>query len=812
MQATIDAINALADTLPSRFPQYSKNVVSHVVQTLKDKLGYKGAPILNKRDVEAVRAALIYGNNARSRLSWLHHDCFNRLVYELTKKNLLSSYYINTLIKLNRHVLVDIDDNTADMIQYVAALRDHLLAFKAFAQDDLAAAEQHHACSAYAACCIFGHTTLPDFHDTFFSLTIDRFTADPLSISVPFKNSDTFYRYFLPAPAAVHVYKYLLFRMNHRARLAELFPKDASEAVFSARSFSSHDFPRIFDAWATGILSSQGMVPKERLKLPSFRKAIIAMAVSDFSGDGTVDAGPPFVLAVHAREIKSFSYDSVYLDYLLKGSKTRVNHASPVPTTPTRPPFSGLSGLEKAIKEIREFITPLKRQKPSKMAHRAAAAHDINVLAEDHRGRLSPADYDNLSLYIDWVSNMLHDRSLAVKSVCDYSSGVPNFLFSLSDVGALREMETPQLVDILHSTMSKYNSVSIRKALKYFTEFVEHQNPGRFRTPDWMKTKALFKPDIPVRKPLIVGRDVSDAIELCDDVFTAHAPLIRGEGFIRRASKQLWHKSEAIKQIILLGFYAGLRIVEITNLRVNNVIYDGGIVLCIRVTKTINGVRNIPLNLLAPEHVVNSFRVYLGTKMGSRQKDALIFAQENGEPWDTSHVSSEVTRVFNEIGMGGIRFQHLRHSFANFFLLRWLVAFHQDIVPSDAPFLHDELFNNENIANLRELFLSRGGVKKGQENFTYALAVLARLMGHGGPMITLEKYVHNVDWLFYLLSHHWGGKTVFLTSIQAQDILSLSYPSLPANLKGRGLKTITLNAIVELQRQRFDALALNIRQ
>ena len=48
--------------------------------------------------------------------------------------------------------------------------------------------------------------------------------------------------------------------------------------------------------------------------------------------------------------------------------------------------------------------------------------------------------------------------------------------------------------------------------------------------------------------------------------------------------------------------------------------------------------------------------------------------------------------------------------------------------------------------------LTQGRPRKGQNTFTYALAALARLMGHGGPIITLEAYVHVVDWLLYCIN------------------------------------------------------------
>jgi hypothetical protein len=250
--------------------------------------------------------------------------------------------------------------------------------------------------------------------------------------------------------------------------------------------------------------------------------------------------------------------------------------------------------------------------------------------------------------------------------------------------------------------------------------------------------------------------------------------------------------------MINLGFYAGVRASEFAHLKVANVIYDEGPVLCIRKTKTANGVRNIPINLLAPESYLKTFIEYYKERKKIASGNELLFPNYKGSLWDTSHLASEVRRIFESIGIRDLRFHYLRHAFANWFLMRWFVAFHANYVPVDLPFIENELFHEPYIKKLKKLILGMNN-KTGQDTFTYALAVLARLIGHGGPIVTMQKYIHCGDWFFYLLSKGSEAMEVQIVSRQAEDLLQLSYSSLPDKFKGRGKKKLTFGEILYYQ-------------
>jgi len=143
----------------------------------------------------------------------------------------------------------------------------------------------------------------------------------------------------------------------------------------------------------------------------------------------------------------------------------------------------------------------------------------------------------------------------------------------------------------------------------------------------------------------------------------------------------------------------------------------------------------------------------------------------------------------------------LRHAFPNWFLLRWFFIFYPEYKADDIPFLKYELFQEESLARFKRLFPL--DCFADMSPITHALAVLARLLGHGGPIVTLEKYVHITDWIFHFMSRGFEEKKVSITSRQAEQLLQVSNPTLPDALKGRGKKTLSYKRILSYQVKEF---------
>jgi len=324
---------------------------------------------------------------------------------------------------------------------------------------------------------------------------------------------------------------------------------------------------------------------------------------------------------------------------------------------------------------------------------------------------------------------------------------------------------------------------------------------GKQFTPPGPNIKELKKDDLKSQKPLIYPFHVYEALVKAEEVFSRYPLRLKDETKRNKRLREAKYKETIIHHMINLGFQLGIRVSEFTNLKIQDVIYDGGISLYIRASKTENGIRIVPLYLLATDRYIEVFSEYYKNRRNKASCGVeLLFPDYKGDRWDSSHLSSESIRLFKKIGIQDMRFHYLRHGFANWFLLRWFCAFHKEYVPEDLPVLENDIFHEPYISRLSKLFLGMNG-KKGQEFFTFALAVLAKLIGHGGPIVTLKNYIHTVDWIFYMLSKKSDDINVQITSRQAEELLQLSYHTLPSSLKGRYRKILKFKDILHYQKK-----------
>ncbi len=65
--------------------------------------------------------------------------------------------------------------------------------------------------------------------------------------------------------------------------------------------------------------------------------------------------------------------------------------------------------------------------------------------------------------------------------------------------------------------------------------------------------------------------------------------------------------------------------------------------------------------------------------------------------------------------------------------------------------------------------------------------------------MTMERYIHVGDWLFYFLSKGRDEKQLSITSRQAADLLQVSHQTLPKALKGKRKKNLVFREILSYQ-------------
>lgn len=790
--------------------KYPRDTVTLVSDKLLNQFLAADSNHLGPSAMKSLKNSLTEYNDSHHRKSLQRFQCYNDFVELLLKSGAASCKFIDVALKTERRIIIRLDKQILRHVDYVLRIKAHLSELPLSPTSDrdnfsgkenslkevLLHKEIEYTCSYLASAVLFGLTTLPKFHIDLLKLRRQDIRHDPVSINLPYKSSDVFYRYFLPSPASAYLLRYLLFhdhlhRRTHKRKIIR-----PSDLVNKDSRIKRESVAKLFTSWTKSVLHNCGITVDKGLSPTQFYKAALAASLMSASpsADGS-DSYPPFILSVQSRKIRSYSFGDEYM-YHLSSSCRR----SPVTGKRKQPSKKStqpeITVLRQAVSEITDIRMPLEKDFHNLKKRNHAAARIIN-LANGYKDKLPLHDFENLLLLAKWISHMLNG-STKMTTINDYVSMIPRLLYNLSAHGVIHLLAPAALREIIQKTMRECTNASIRDHIIYFCKYLKKELGDKFQEPDWSR-KDMLKEDIPSPKSFISFDDIQEARARCYSFFAAHIKKLVQPGLIKAATDKAIHKAKVYRQIIVLAFYAGLRISEIMQLRYNHILFDNGLILTIRKSKTRNGIRNLPLELLLPDDVLNEFKEFL-SYVNERKKyyNSFVFENLDGKVYSTTTVRKDVQAIFESLGYLQFVFHHLRHSFANWFLLRCYAAF--NMIPETTPFLSYELFKKKYLERIRVLLLGASSRDRGQEAFSFAMAALARLMGHGGPTVTLETYVHNTDWLFFLLSRSYETQTVRLTSKQAADFLQITYPSLPPAFKGMGKKTVNIDILLRSQR------------
>ncbi len=223
--------------------------------------------------------------------------------------------------------------------------------------------------------------------------------------------------------------------------------------------------------------------------------------------------------------------------------------------------------------------------------------------------------------------------------------------------------------------------------------------------------------------------DNADANMLCEKEYALIRAAILESGPSSMADICHW--------IFVLGYRAGLRIsealsIQLADVFMPNVRFEGAeLILIVKQnafvdTKSYDSRRVLPLHLLLTKSELEEFWSYCEFRRRTNSSSKTMLFQEGyneSAPIMDNVVHSVVHEVMREVtGDPTVRFQHLRHTFAN----NLIMAFHGITPPWSHPHHLDDLIQE----------LSSGTYTR------MGLYFIAQLLGHQSPSTTLSDYVH----------------------------------------------------------------------
>ncbi|MGC9237240.1 MAG: tyrosine-type recombinase/integrase [Thiomonas sp.] len=248
-----------------------------------------------------------------------------------------------------------------------------------------------------------------------------------------------------------------------------------------------------------------------------------------------------------------------------------------------------------------------------------------------------------------------------------------------------------------------------------------------------------------------------------------------------------WHPELArtMRLILLLAFRCGLRRSEILKLRMMDVHLRGPGELLVRPTaqrrlKTRSATRRIPLSALLSPAELDELRAYNRERIfQGANREADFFAPPT---LPASQLAPDVflTRLHHlmrsVLGDPSLRFHHLRHSFATWTFARLLAPRNAPGFgwPKGMPIQGAALPWGDDL--MQKLFGHASPTRKK----AYAVA---SLLGHAGPELSLEHYIHSCDLL--VLQHAMAAQTGIGAAAYA-DALGQSHSTIKATLHHGG--------------------------
>lgn len=452
---------------------------------------------------------------------------------------------------------------------------------------------------------------------------------------------------------------------------------------------------------------------------------------------------PPFAVAVHTGQVSispmtDGSFNRLFLLKGLRGTETLVRRQRPVKPR-QRASTHGPDG--ELFQQIEQARHRLHREQADARTVRGLIAGRIFQLVEvtetelvDRAEQFTALGY-NVRCYGLWLIRLLRGKddngTVATRASAIAAAFFPYFVGS-----PFCRWSELDWISNLASAMDDHETSQATASYRRFVDFLVEARLTPKPTIPW-QAQAFRKSAVHYPVPLVSPQEFEAALTAS----SLH--------FIPAGIRTL------LRVKMILGFDLGLRSMEATNLNLRHFIREPEPVIEIRITKTASGIRNLHLSKLMVVHHLFEIRQFVDQRYretGGNLDAPLLATVEHPEPYDSSYLASLAGLILREVIAENLCFHHLRHSFASWFLLRWLRAVRPDLFNGvNIPIFEQQIFEEPLLSALRQLLFGLREPKIGEVAFSHGLVALCRLLGHSSPATTLSSYCHTVDVLSSLI-------------------------------------------------------------
>lgn len=233
----------------------------------------------------------------------------------------------------------------------------------------------------------------------------------------------------------------------------------------------------------------------------------------------------------------------------------------------------------------------------------------------------------------------------------------------------------------------------------------------------------------------------------------------------------------------ILGSYGMARRGELARLRLGDLVGNADdLSLSIWTSKTRSGIRRVPLWALVPTDHLRALLAYRASRTAQVPSNgtAPLLIDEQGNPFTEERLGDRIGRRMKKAQLQVNSLHPLRHQGASWFPLVWYCAFHQVSHNTLGFDFRHPLFEPDHLIRFRQLFLPFDRrFERASPYETNPFHILSRILGHSNPLTSIQRYVHCLSFLEYLLMQNRDHVPDLLKSInraQAARLL-VSAPS-----------------------------------
>jgi len=371
-------------------------------------------------------------------------------------------------------------------------------------------------------------------------------------------------------------------------------------------------------------------------------------------------------------------------------------------------------------------------------------------------------------MLISWGEHLINEKKVAIKTGHDYLTSFGSKLLRILALRSSFPVDEDDWIEVYVEMFELVRTKQITAVSNHIIDF--HQFAA-----DQGWVCAIDNNSIRRYGP---NGKVVDANLITFHEFDALVNELKKGVFDRRTRMQIL--------IASLGFYCGMRVSEILGLRICDLVEARLSTLNItanqfRNSKSATSDRISPLYVLLPNSVLADLLKFkqerlIESKLSSENKAnhfELLFckADQPIKMLSNDYIIKPMMNILKDIANDdNIRFHHLRHSFANWLLVRLLANNYPKIIdPNIHVFNHNE-FSKDKILKLNNELLYDGFKVRP------ILYQVANLLGHASPKTTLSSYIHLDDWIRKQILHQYTEPV--LNKEQLSGLLRVSQSTL----------------------------------